>query len=126
MAKSARTATRPLTAKVYIMAGNAIETPRLLLMSKNERTPDGVANVGQRPLRRQIPDGPSVTLSLGSRATTRLGYRGPLSTAGIEDLRDGPFRRERGAFRIEIGNEGWNFSRSGEIPDARRLILLMV
>jgi len=36
-------------------------------------------------------------------------YRGPLSTAGIEDLRDGKFRSERAAFRIEIGNEGWNF-----------------
>src|SRR5262249_56949162 len=37
------------------------------------------------------------------------GYRGPLSTAGIEVCRDGQFRRDRGAFRIEIGNEGWNF-----------------
>src|SRR5262249_60158756 len=37
------------------------------------------------------------------------GYRGPLSTAGIEACRDGQFRRDRGAFRIEIGNEGWNF-----------------
>ena len=36
-------------------------------------------------------------------------YRGPLSTSGIEDLRDGKFRRERGAFRVDIGNEGWNF-----------------
>ena len=38
------------------------------------------------------------------------GYRGPLSTAGIEICRDGQFRRDRGAFRIEIGNEGWNFA----------------
>jgi hypothetical protein len=36
-------------------------------------------------------------------------YRGPLSISGIEDLRDGKFRRERGAFRVDIGNEGWNF-----------------
>src|SRR5262249_32381887 len=36
-------------------------------------------------------------------------YRGPLATGGIEDLRDGRFRGQRGAFRIEIGNEGWNF-----------------
>ena len=38
-----------------------------------------------------------------------FGYRGPLSTAGIENLRDGAFRSHRAAFRIEIGNEGWNF-----------------
>src|SRR5204863_585889 len=33
-----------VTATIYIISGNAIETPRLLLMSKNERTPFGVAN----------------------------------------------------------------------------------
>jgi len=28
------------------------------------------------------------------------GYRGPLSTSGIESLRDGAFRSERAAYRI--------------------------
>jgi choline dehydrogenase-like flavoprotein len=37
-------------------------------------------------------------------------YRGPLATAGIESLRDGAFRAFRSAFRMEIGNEGWNFA----------------
>jgi choline dehydrogenase-like flavoprotein len=41
-------------------------------------------------------------------------YRGPLSTSGIEDLRDGKFRTDRAAFRIEIGNEGWNFAVGGD------------
>jgi glucose dehydrogenase len=36
-------------------------------------------------------------------------YRGPLITSGIGDLCDGPFRSKRGAFRVDIGNEGWNF-----------------
>jgi choline dehydrogenase-like flavoprotein len=36
-------------------------------------------------------------------------YRGPLITSGIGDLCDGPFRGRRGAFRMDIGNEGWNF-----------------
>jgi choline dehydrogenase-like flavoprotein len=36
-------------------------------------------------------------------------YRGPLSTSGIESLRDGAFRKQRAAWRIEIGNEGWNW-----------------
>ena len=64
-------------------------------------------------------------------------YRGPLSTAGIESLRDGPFRGDRAAFRVEFGNEGWNFTRgdpetttldhvdgtniSGTNPDLKRL-----
>ena len=36
-------------------------------------------------------------------------YRGPLITSGIGDLCDGPFRAKRAAFRVDIGNEGWNF-----------------
>ena len=36
-------------------------------------------------------------------------YRAPLSTAGIEQLRDVPERSTRGAFRIEIGNDGWSW-----------------
>ncbi|MEI8599857.1 GMC family oxidoreductase [Shewanella sp. PP-Sp27a-2] len=38
------------------------------------------------------------------------GFRGPLSTAGIESLRDGAFRKDRAAYRIEIGNEGWQWA----------------
>jgi len=41
-------------------------------------------------------------------------YRGPLITSGIGDLCDGPFRRERAAFRVDIGNEGWNFVVGGD------------
>jgi len=40
-----------------------------------------------------------------------FGYRGPLTTSGIESLRDGEFRKYRSSFRMEIGNEGWNFSK---------------
>jgi choline dehydrogenase-like flavoprotein len=41
-------------------------------------------------------------------------YRGPLITSGVGDLCDGPFRSERAAFRIDIGNEGWNFVVGGD------------
>jgi choline dehydrogenase-like flavoprotein len=36
-------------------------------------------------------------------------YRGPLITSAIGDLCDGPFRATRAAFRVSLGNEGWNF-----------------
>jgi choline dehydrogenase-like flavoprotein len=99
-----------LTAKLYILAGNGIETPRLLLMSKSEQTPHGVANRrdDKGSVGKYLMDHP---LYLAWALTDKpvWGYRGPLSTAGIEVCRDGQFRRDRGAFRIEIGNEGWNF-----------------
>jgi choline dehydrogenase-like flavoprotein len=100
-----------VTGKIYILAGNAIETPRLLLMSKNERTPAGVANRkdGKGSVGKYLMDHP-LFLAWALAPKPLWGYRGPLSTAGIEICRDGKFRSDRGAFRIEIGNEGWNFA----------------
>jgi glucose dehydrogenase len=100
-----------VTGKIYILAGNAIETPRLLLMSKSEQTPDGVANRkdGKGFVGKYLMDHP-LYLAWALAPKPVWGYRGPLSTAGIEICRDGQFRRDRGAFRIEIGNEGWNFA----------------
>ena len=100
-----------VTAKIYILAGNAIETPRLLLMSKSDRAPDGVANRkdGKGFVGKYLMDHP-LYLAWALAPKPVWGYRGPLSTAGIEICRDGQFRRDRGAFRIEIGNEGWNFA----------------
>jgi choline dehydrogenase-like flavoprotein len=107
--KGPRTGTGRITAKIYIMAGNAIETPRLLLMSKNGgRTPNGVAN-SSRLVGEHLMDHP-LYLAWALAPTQVWGYRGPLATSGIEVARDGEFRRARGAFRIEIGNEGWNFA----------------
>jgi choline dehydrogenase-like flavoprotein len=105
-----RTATGCVTAKVFIIAANAIETPKLLLMSRNGgRTPNGVAN-SSGLVGRNLMDHPYlVTWGLMPESDRVFPYRGPLSTGGIEDLRDGKFRSERAAYRIEIGNEGWNF-----------------
>jgi choline dehydrogenase-like flavoprotein len=105
-----RSGTGCVTAKVFIIAANAMETPRLLLMSKNGgRTPNGVAN-SSGLVGRNLMDHPYlVTWGLMPESDRVFPYRGPLSTGGIEELRDGEFRRERGAYRIEIGNEGWNF-----------------
>ncbi|MES2443810.1 MAG: GMC family oxidoreductase [Pseudomonadota bacterium] len=96
-----------VSATRYVIAGHAIETPKLLLMSKCDKAPHGVANnsghVGQH-----LMDHP-IYLSWALAKTPVYGYRGPLSTAGIESMRDGAFRSQHAAFRIEIGNEGWNF-----------------
>jgi choline dehydrogenase-like flavoprotein len=96
-------------AKVFVIAANAIETARLLLMSRDKT---GIANssgmVGQH-----LMDHPYY-VSWGMVPTPIYPYRGPLITSGIGDLCDGPFRRERGAFRVDIGNEGWNFVVGGD------------
>jgi choline dehydrogenase-like flavoprotein len=102
-----------IKAKIFVIAAHAIETPRLLLMSTNEgRTPEGVANRRSGMVGKHLMDHPYYVAwaQLPINAAKQLWpYRGPLITSGIEDLRDGPFRAERGAFRVDIGNEGWNF-----------------
>lgn len=97
-----------VSATLYVLAAHAIETPRLLLLSTNNgRTPHGVANSSGQ-VGRNLMDHP-LYLAWGLTPEMVFGYRGPLATSGIESLRDGAFRRQRAAFRIEIGNEGWNF-----------------
>lgn len=98
-----------VTAARYVLAAHAIETPRLCFLSTNSgRTPNGVAN-SSGLLGKNLMDHP-LYLAWALTPDPVFGYRGPLSTSGIESLRDGAFRSERAAFRIEIGNEGWNFS----------------
>lgn len=103
------TGTGSVTATRYVIAAHAIETPKLCLMSTNGgKTPNGVANSSGQ-MGRNLMDHP-LYLAWALAPAPVFGYRGPLATSGIESLRDGEFRSERAAFRIEIGNEGWNFS----------------
>ncbi|HMN85059.1 MAG TPA: GMC family oxidoreductase [Bauldia sp.] len=105
--------------KVFVIAAHAIETPRLLLSSTSEATPKGVANSSDQ-VGRNLMDHPT-QLSWALANDALYPYRGPLSTSGIENLRDGDFRKERGAFRIEIGNDGWSWPTGAPITTAQDL-----
>jgi choline dehydrogenase-like flavoprotein len=91
----------------YVLAGNAVETPKLLLISRTDALPNGVANRSDQ-VGRNLMDHP-IQLSWALANEPLYPYRSPLENAGIEDFRDGPFRRERSAFRIAIGEDGWSF-----------------
>lgn len=105
--------------RVYIVAAHAVETPRLLLHSRSERTPAGAANRSDR-VGRNLMDHP-IQLSWALAGEPVWPYRGPISTSGIENLRDGAFRRERSALRIQISNDGWNWPTGGAIALADML-----
>lgn len=105
--------------KIFVIAAHAIETPRLLLNSRSDDSPQGVAN-GSDQVGRNLMDHPT-QLSWALSNDPVWPYRGPLSTSGIENLRDGPFRRERPAFRIEIGNDGWSWPTGAPISTAADL-----
>ncbi|GLQ87156.1 GMC family oxidoreductase [Dyella flagellata] len=93
----------------YLLAAHAIETPKLLLLSnKNKSFPNGVANSSGQ-VGRNLMDH-IMYLAWGLAKDPVYAYRGPLATSGFESLRDGAFRSKRAAYRIEIGNEGWQWA----------------
>lgn len=108
-----------VTAKVFVIAAHAIETPRLLLASRSQAWPEGLAN-GSDQLGRNLMDHP-IQLSWALADHPVWPYRGPLATSGIENLRDGDFRRNRSAFRIEIGNDGWSWPTGAPVTSAQKL-----
>ncbi len=108
---------KSVTAKIYVLACHAIENAKLLLLSNNQK---GIANKSDQ-VGRNLMDHP-LYLSWALAPQPLWGYRGPLATAGIESLRDGEFRKYRSSFRMEIGNEGWNFSVGDPYTTARDFI----
>ncbi len=94
-------------ADLYVLAAHAIETPKLLLMSRSDALPNGVANRSDQ-VGRNLMDHP-VQLSWALAKEPLYPFRSPLENAGIETFRDGDFRRERSAFRMAIGEDGWSF-----------------
>lgn len=97
---------KSVSAKVYVLACHAIENAKLLLLSNGQK---GIANKSDQ-VGRNLMDHP-LYLTWALAPQPIFGYRGPLATSGIESLRDGEFRKYRASFRMEIGNEGWNFSK---------------
>lgn len=107
-------------AQIFVLAANAIETPKILLMSRTDALPNGVANSSDQ-VGRNLMDHP-IQLSWALAREPLYPYRSPLENAGIEDLRDGEFRSQRSAFRIAIGEDGWSFPGTSPETLAARLI----
>ncbi len=78
----------------------------------------GVANASGQ-VGRNLMDHPTM-LTWGLMPKAIGAFRGPGSTSGIPSLRGGPFRKNHAAFRLEIGNWGWNWPKDapiGTVPD---------
>lgn len=94
--------------RTYVLAMHAIEIPKVLLCSATDALPDGVAN-GSGVVGRYLMDH-DVKITYARLPQPLYLFRGPLSTAGVESLRDGPFRARRGSFRIELQNTGTSWA----------------
>jgi len=108
-----------VTAKTFVLAAHAIEIPKLLLISRGNNAPQGVANSSDQ-VGRNLMDHP-VQLSWALSSDPVYPYRGPLSTSGVENTRAGDWRATRPSFRIEIGNDGWSWPTGAPISEAQAL-----
>jgi choline dehydrogenase-like flavoprotein len=106
-------APRRVTAEVYVLAGNPVENAKLLLMS-------GAANASGE-VGRNLMDHPFM-LAWAQMPESVGAFRGPSSTAGLEMLRDGRFRRHRAAFRAELANWGWDFAAFAPYADVEEAV----
>src|SRR5215831_3079994 len=86
---------RSVSGKVVVLAAHAIETPKILLMS----------NLGNQSgqVGRNLMD--HIQFEVTAFFPEPLfQFRGPQSITGIEDFRDGAFRKTRSGFRMTIGD----------------------
>ncbi|CDZ67874.1 Glucose-methanol-choline oxidoreductase [Neorhizobium galegae bv. orientalis] len=99
-----------IEARVFVIAANGIETPKILRQS-NQHYENGLANESGLA-------GCNLMDHLGKHSCSILRdpispYRGPQSISGIEVIGDGPFRMERAAFRTAFRNDGWRIINGG-------------
>ncbi|MEU1284119.1 GMC family oxidoreductase [Kitasatospora sp. NPDC005856] len=98
-------AEQSVTTRQLVLALNAVEIPRLWLISGLRNTSDQVGRNLMDHLTDEV---------VGLLAEPVFPFRGPQSTLGIENFRDGPFRKDTGGFRMTIGNDGWGRTQSPE------------
>jgi choline dehydrogenase-like flavoprotein len=90
---------------LVVIAAHAVETPKLLLNSASPSEPTGIANRSDQVGRNLMGQ-----IDVGIQGLARdpvFSYRGPVSTGGIKELRDGDFRGQHAAVGISPSNEGW-------------------
>ncbi len=107
-------------AKLFILAAHGIESPRLLLMSKNEHAPHGVANSSDQVGRNLMS---MVGINAGGYAPMPVyPYRGPVNATGaFWQLRNGEFRKDFASIATIIINGGFDPT-NGPFNEADRAI----
>jgi glucose dehydrogenase len=85
-------------ATVVVLAAHAIESPKILRMSNLANSSGQVG--------KNLMDHVQFEL-IASFPESLYPFRGPQSVTGLEDFREGDFRKDRSAFRMTIGNDGW-------------------
>lgn len=92
-----------VTGTHVVLALNAVETPKLWLLSGLDNSSDQVGRNLMDHLANEV---------VGLFGQPLFPFRGPQSILSVETFRDGAFRSDKGGFRITIGNDGWGRTES--------------
>ena len=100
-------------ARIFVLAGNPVENPRLMLASD---LPSSSGLMG-----RNLMDH-AYLLTWGLMPQVAGALRGTQCTSGIEDTRGGRFRERQAAYRIGIHNDGWGWATGSPYTDLLELV----
>ena len=98
---------------IFVLAANAIETPRLMLASGLQSTSGLVG--------RNLMDH-AYLLAWGLMPQVCGTMRGTNCTGGIVALRGGRFRRRQAAFAVDIHNDGWGWAMGSPYSDICNMV----
>jgi choline dehydrogenase-like flavoprotein len=102
--------------KIFVLACNGIETPKLLLLSKDERNPNGLANSSDQ-VGRNMMDQPKLVAELTLAEPMWTGV-GPVQGSSIMQTSQGEFRSHHGGVLFRFNNMAR--SRIGAIAAIRK------
>ncbi|MBS0882080.1 GMC family oxidoreductase [Pantoea sp. JGM49] len=94
--------THRVSGKLFIIACNGLETPKLLLMSADSRNPNGIANSSDQ-VGRNMMDHPQITMTLTLDEPYWAGV-GPVVNSGIMETSQGDFRSEHAGAYFRFNN----------------------
>ena len=95
-------ASHRVTGRLFVLACNGIETPKLLLLSKDERNPRGVANSSDQ-VGRNMMDQPKLVAELELAEPLWTGV-GPVQGSSIMQTSQGDFRGRHGGALFRFNN----------------------
>ena len=91
-----------VTGKLFVLAANGIETPKLMLMSTADKFPHGVGNSSDQ-VGRNLMDHPGTGVTFLANEPLWPG-RGPMEMTSIVNFRDGAFRSDYAAKKLHLSN----------------------
>jgi choline dehydrogenase-like flavoprotein len=91
-----------VTGRIFVLACNGIETPKLLLLSKDDRNPNGVANSSDQ-VGRNMMDQPKLVAELTLADPLWTGV-GPVQGSSIMQTSQGDFRGRHGGALFRFNN----------------------